>query len=58
LQEARDKLANDIAKKIDGCALGGAPPKADKTDWVKSCPAQATVYDPIKQAIDQVDTLL
>ena len=38
---ALNKLENDIAPKIDGCAAGGSP---DAQDWILNCDAQGQVY--------------
>jgi len=42
------KLKDDIAGKMDGCALGDEP---DGNDWILNCTAQRTVYQRIGEAI-------
>jgi hypothetical protein len=43
-----DKLRDDIAGKMDGCATVGDP---DQNDWIINCPAQGVVYPLIMDAI-------
>ena len=49
LEEARDKLVQDILPKTEGCAETGAP---DRNDWIIDCAAQAEVDPIIREAID------
>jgi hypothetical protein len=51
VQDARDKLQNDILKKVDGCAINGAP---DKNDWIKDCNSQSQVYQQILAVIQEL----
>jgi YVTN family beta-propeller protein len=44
LQEALDKLQNDILGKTDGCADLTNSDNPDKNDWIRSCVAQDQVY--------------
>jgi hypothetical protein len=54
-QQVLDKLSDDIAGKMDGCALGDAP---DANDWIMNCPAQELVYPHIELAISILEDLL
>jgi N-acetylneuraminic acid mutarotase len=40
VEDAIEKLENDLGQKTDGCATQGAP---DMTDWIVTCSAQAHV---------------
>lgn len=51
VQDARDKLANDLLKKVDGCATTGAP---DKNDWIKDCESQGQVYEQLLTVIQEL----
>lgn len=51
IEEAYDKLTNDILKKTDGCSVSGTP---DKNDWINNCADQNTVHNNIRQAIDEI----
>ena len=55
LSQARDKLANDIGGKVDGCGLFGQP---DSGDWIVDCQAQETVYGPLQEVIFILDGLI
>jgi acetyl esterase/lipase len=52
---ARNKLWNDIRKKMDGCAKSGYP---DKNDWIITCGGQIKVYPLISMVIDLLDDLI
>jgi probable HAF family extracellular repeat protein len=51
IQDARDKLQNDLLKKVDGCATSGAP---DKNDWIKDPVSQKGVYQQILAVIQEL----
>jgi K319L-like, PKD domain len=53
--DALSKLQNDVLKKTDGCANGGAP---DANDWIKDCGSQAQVYPILQQAIVLLQSLI
>ena len=46
LEQALDKLQNDLLAKMDGCHAGGS---ADKNDWIKDCSDQAPIYDELRR---------
>ena|GEM_PF-1493196 len=52
---ALNKLENDVLKKMDGCALTGAP---DKNDWIVTREAQAQVYPQVQRAVALLRQLL
>jgi len=51
-----DKLRDDIAGKMDGCAIGD-PSAPDQNDWIMNCPAQADVYPHLMEAISIFETM-
>lgn len=51
-----DKLRDDIAAKMDGCAIGD-PSAPDQNDWIINCPAQNVVYPHIMEAISIFETM-
>jgi len=53
--DALNKLQNDVIRKTDGCATGGAP---DATDWIKTCSAQAMVHPMLQQLVALLKTLI
>jgi hypothetical protein len=54
VQDALDKLENDVIAKTDGCAASGAP---DRNDWLQTCAAQGPVYDLLREAADLLRSL-
>ena len=54
-QQALDKLQNDILKKVDGCAVSGAP---DSDDWIVDCTYQAIAYQRVTRAIEALRVIL
>ena len=50
-----DKLTDDIAGKMDGCAETG---DVDGNDWIINCPAQDKVYPYIQEAIAALEVIL
>jgi len=53
--DARNKMVNDVLKRTDGCATGGAP---DKNDWIPNCDAQADIYPLVIQLISLLDEMV
>lgn len=54
-QNMLDKLTDDIAGKMDGCAETG---DVDGNDWIINCPAQDKVYPYIQEAIAALEVIL
>ena len=54
-QSALEKLLNDIAAKMDGCAGNGAP---DANDWITTCEKQAKVNELINEAKPLIERLI
>ncbi|MFQ5719757.1 MAG: hypothetical protein ACE5IK_09410 [Acidobacteriota bacterium] len=55
LQDAVDKLQNDLLAKTDGCAAGGAP---DANDWVADCAVQEVLFAEINRILIAVAALI
>lgn len=55
LQDALDKVRNDILAKTDGCAAGGVP---DANDWVTDCAVQADLVFEINRIIIAISSLI
>lgn len=54
-QNMLDKLTDDIAGKMDGCAETG---DVDGNDWIINCPAQDKVHPYIQEAIAALEVIL
>jgi hypothetical protein len=52
--EAFNMLQNDVLKKVDGCAVKGAP---DKDDWIVDCMYQQLIYQRVSRAIHALRVL-
>jgi hypothetical protein len=55
LQDALDKIRNDILAKTDGCGAAGAP---DSNDWIVDCAVQAEVSLRLNRILAAITTLI
>lgn len=54
LADARNKLANDVLQKTDGCQSTGQP---DKNDWVRDCSSQGSLTPHITASLQVLDSM-